>query len=70
MLINWREDINYFTLNRAERSIRPSFMDRETNGGSRFDTGDRAYEALASVSYSSKLRNSNIMADMPGEIWK
>ncbi|EQD75462.1 hypothetical protein B1B_02111, partial [mine drainage metagenome] len=47
------------TNNRAERSLMPSVMYRKTSGGTRSDSGDRVYETLASVSYTSKLRKSN-----------
>ncbi|EQD28858.1 hypothetical protein B2A_14727, partial [mine drainage metagenome] len=58
------------TNNRAERSLMPSVMYRKTSGGTRSDSGDRVYETLASVSYTSKLRKGNIMADGPPEIRK
>ena len=58
------------TNNRAERALRPSVIYRKTNGGTRSESGDRVYETLASVSYTSRIRKSNIMADGPVELKK
>jgi transposase len=58
------------TNNRAERALRPSVMYRKTNGGTRSETGDRTYEKLASISYTSRLRKSNTVKDGPPEIKK
>ncbi len=58
------------TNNRAERALRPSVIYRKSNGGTRSERGDRYYETLASVLYSSKLGGGSIMEDGQDEIRK
>ena len=56
------------TNNRAERALRPSVMYRKRNGGTRSESGDRVYERIYSLHYTSKLKKSCILADGPPEI--
>ncbi|WP_162009534.1 IS66 family transposase [Thermoplasma volcanium] len=58
------------TNNRAERALKPSVIYTKTNGGTRSETGDRTYEKLTSVSYTSRLWKSNIVKDGQPEIRK
>jgi transposase len=58
------------TNNRAERALRPSVMYRKRNGGTRSESGDRVYERIYSLHYTSKLKKSSILTDGPSEIKK
>ena len=58
------------TNNRAERALWPSVMYRKRNGGTGSESGDRVYERIYSLHYTSKLKKSSILMDGPPEIKK
>lgn len=45
-------------------------MYRKRNGGTRSESGDRVYERIYSLHYTSKLKKSSILMDGPPEIKK
>ena len=53
------------TNNRAERALRPAFIDRKTSGSSRSGLGADAYDRLHSIFYTTKIRKKSFIMEVP-----